>query len=198
MDELDHYPYTGHSTIVGNMKCAFLRTDEILAYFSKRKRRALKLYKEFILAGCHEKQRKELTGGGLKRSLKGMGVNPEADKNQEAYDERILGSGEFVETILKESKNYKPKKNRIGLDELINRVCRCTGIDVNELLSEGRLKHISNTRAIICYLGIRCLGFSASILSHTLSIGHSSVIAATERGKQLVSKERLEEKILGQ
>lgn len=198
MDELDQYPYTGHSTIVGNMKCAFLSTDEILAYFSHQKRSALKLYKEFILAGCNEKQRKELTGGGLKRSLKGMGVNPETEKNQEAYDERILGSGEFVETILKKSMNYPPKKNRIGLDELINRVCRCTGIEVNELLSKGRLKHISNTRAIICYLGIRCLGFSASILSHTLSIGHSSVITAAERGKQLVSKENLEEKILGQ
>ena len=201
MDELDHYPYTGHSAIVGNVKCAFLKADEILAYFSSRRRNALKLYKEFILANWHEKQRKELTGGGLKRSLKSMGVNPAADKNQEAYDERILGSGEFVETILNEAKfkeNYQLKKNRIRLEELINRVCKYTCIDVKELLSEGRLQHISNTRAIICYLGIRCLGFSASILSRTLSIGHSSVIAAAERGKQLVLKERLEEKILGQ
>jgi hypothetical protein len=33
MNELDHYPYTGHAAIVGNMKCGFLRTDEVLGYF---------------------------------------------------------------------------------------------------------------------------------------------------------------------
>lgn len=201
MDELDHYPYTSHSAIVGNMKCTFLKIDEILAYFSHRRRKALKLYKEFVLAGWHEKQRDELTGGGLKRSLKGIGINPEMDRNQEAYDERILGSGEFVETILKEAKlkeEYKHKNNRIRIEELINKVCRYTVIDVEELLSEGRLKHISNTRAIICHLGIRCLGYSASSLSRSLNIGHSSVVTAADRGKQFVLKEGLEDKILGQ
>ena len=111
-----------------------------------------------MLNGWHEKQRKELTGGGLIRSLKGMGINPSATQNREAYDERILGSGEFVETILKKAKlnmECQPTKNRISLEELINNVCRYTKIDSAELLSDGRLRHISNTRAIICDLGIR-------------------------------------------
>ncbi len=36
------------------------------------------------------------------RSLKDMGINPEANQNRKAYDERVLGSGEFVEQILAE------------------------------------------------------------------------------------------------
>jgi REP element-mobilizing transposase RayT len=201
MDELDHYPYTGHAAIVGNMKCTFLRTDEILAYFSKGRRKALKLYKEFVLNSWHEKKRKELTGGGLIRSLKGRGINPEVTQNREACDERILGSGEFVETILKEAKlkeACQPAKNRISLEELINKVCSYTKIDSEELLSDGRLRHISNTRAIICYLGIRYLGYSASSLSRSLKIRHSSVLSAAERGKQFVLEGGLEEKILGE
>lgn len=201
MDELAHYPFTGHAAIVGNMKCAFLRTDEVLGYFSKERRKALKLYKEFVLNGWHEKQRKELTGGGLIRSLKGMEINPGVSQNREAYDERVLGSGEFVETILKEAKlkeECQPTKNRIRLEELINKVCRYTKVDSEELLSDGRLRHISNTRAIICYLGIRYLGYNASSLSRSIKIKHSSVLAASERGKKLVLEEGLKEKILGE
>ena len=201
MEELDHYPFTGHAAIVGNMKCAFLRTDEVLGYFSHERRKALKLYKEFVLNGWHEEKRNELTGGGLIRSLKGMGINPEGSQNREAYDERVLGSGEFVEAILKEAtlkEECQPAKSRMSLEELINKVCGYTKIGVEELLSDGRLRHISNTRAIICCLGISCLGYSASSLSRSLKIRHSSVLAAAERGKQFVLEEGLAEKILGE
>jgi len=201
MEELDHYPFTGHAAIVGNIKCAFLQTDEVLGYFSSEKRKALKLYKEFVLNGWHEKQRKELTGGGLIRSLKGRGMKPEVHQSREAYDERVLGSGEFVETILKKAtlkEERQPTKNRMSPEELINKVCSHTKIDVDELLSDGRLRHISNTRAIICCLGMRSLGYSASSLSRFLKIRHSSVLTAAERGKQFVLEEGLAEKILGE
>lgn len=200
IDELDHYPYTGHSAIVGNEKSTFLKIDEILAYFSNNRKKALKLYRDFILDGWYEKRRKELTGGGLKRSLKGMGINPETNKDLEAYDDRILGSGEFVEAILKEAKlkeECQYKKNGISLEELINKVCKYTRIKIEELLTDGRLKHISKTRAIICHLGIRHLGYSASSLSHSLNIKHPSVLTAAERGKQFVLEEDLKEKIIG-
>jgi hypothetical protein len=36
------------------------------------------------LHGWYEKQREELTGGGVIRSLKGRGINPEVSQNLEA------------------------------------------------------------------------------------------------------------------
>ena len=41
-------------------------------------------------------KRDELVGGGLKRHLKLTGAS-----GFEAFDERVLGSGEFVELVLK-------------------------------------------------------------------------------------------------
>lgn len=63
--------------------------------FGERQKDAVWNYRSFVEDDIELGKRDELVGGGLKRYLTLSG-----SKDREAYDERILGSGEFVEHLL--------------------------------------------------------------------------------------------------
>ena len=67
--ELDTYPWTGNSAIIGNLKRGWQDSDTILAYFGKSKEEAILGYNRFVEQGITQGKRKELVGGGLIRSL---------------------------------------------------------------------------------------------------------------------------------
>ena len=95
LEELDQYPWSGHSVLLGNRIMAGQETDEVLARFGNGHNRSLPGYRQFIADGIAAGRRTDLVGGGLKRSL----LDREESREYEAYDERILGSREFVETL---------------------------------------------------------------------------------------------------
>ena len=102
IEELDVYPYTGHRVIIGKEEREWQEVDDILRYFSNDREEAIKLYRENIKDGMEEEEKKNLDGGGLIRSGGGLERVLLARKLEEceSYDERILGSGSFVESIL--------------------------------------------------------------------------------------------------
>jgi REP element-mobilizing transposase RayT len=61
-------------------------------------------YREYVKKGIDEGKRTDLTGGGLIRSAGGWSVVKALRKSDARMkgDERILGDGDFVETVLKE------------------------------------------------------------------------------------------------
>ena len=71
-----------------------------------------------VTAGAGQGRRDELVGGGLKRSLRtqGRGAKPEA------YDERVLGLGEFVERLRQEEELRERLPLRLSIEELVRRV----------------------------------------------------------------------------
>lgn len=75
-----------------------IRGREILQMFAGKRQIARQKYRRFIADGVAMGKRNELVGGGLHRSRKFYGA-----EGFEAYDERILGSGDFVKQLWKES-----------------------------------------------------------------------------------------------
>jgi putative transposase len=69
--ELERYPWSGHSRIVGRVKREWQDTEEILRYFGKGRRVAVKRYIAFIEGGVSHGMRPELAGGGLLRRVGG-------------------------------------------------------------------------------------------------------------------------------
>jgi len=61
--ELERYPYSGHSALLGRVARPWQKTADVLRRFSDRRRQAIKGYQEFVLAGVHEGRRPDLTGG---------------------------------------------------------------------------------------------------------------------------------------
>lgn len=63
VDELDSYPWTGHSVLMGRMDRPWQDCGFVLEQFGKNTKRRRRAYKRFIGEGVDQGRRKELTGG---------------------------------------------------------------------------------------------------------------------------------------
>ena len=92
VEGLDVFPWSGHAVIVGNRVQEGQGVDEVLGRFGSGVREARRRYGEFMRAGVGQGRRKDLVGGGLRRSLAESGDGL-GGKEKQAYDERVLGGG---------------------------------------------------------------------------------------------------------
>jgi REP element-mobilizing transposase RayT len=115
LEELDHYRYSGHSALMGKRKRDWQDTDKVLALFANRPSPALSGYRQFVEEGIEMGRRPELTGGGLIRSAGGWVAlkSGKEGRDQTTGDERILGEGEFVESVLKEAEENIERRQRL-------------------------------------------------------------------------------------
>jgi REP element-mobilizing transposase RayT len=79
--------------------------QDILLYFGNKPKDARRKYRQFIKKGIDHGSRPDLQGGGLVRSAGGdtTGLLGRKKGERENGDERILGSGEFVNDALKKA-----------------------------------------------------------------------------------------------
>jgi len=128
--------------------------DAVLARFSKRKKAALDGYIDFVTAGFYQGRREELRGGGLIRSSGGMtelfARNPE---EREPSDERILGSGDFVKSVLWENDNYD-NKWRASIDDVLKEVATRQGISREQILGASRSRYVTSARSEFFLRGV--------------------------------------------
>ena len=105
MEELDFYSWSGHRTIIGKSKHLWTDSEHVLLQFGRTRRAGLAGYRAFINEGIGLGKQPELIGGGLLRSLGGWSqvVAKRRMGEKEEGDERILGSGDFVQAILQEA-----------------------------------------------------------------------------------------------
>ncbi len=128
--EFTKYAYSGHSVLMGRKKRPWQNVDYVLSYFVNTPRRARKHYYSYIEAGLDQGRRKELTGGGLIRSLGGWAeVKKHGLKGQEHIksDKRKLGESDFVDDILSQADEkfehkYELKRLVYDLNQVAARV----------------------------------------------------------------------------
>lgn len=105
---------------------------------------------------------------------------------REEYDERILGSGDFVNAILKEAeekqlRQLKLKRAGRTIANVIAEECKKQKISASEIQSGIRRQKVSETRAAIALLGREELGLSAAEMARHLGVNTSSIVRAIER-----------------
>jgi len=108
-------------------------------------------------------------------------------------DERILGQGDFVETVLKAAQENLDRKSRIralgyDFDWLVGRVLGLFDLTFNELLTGGKQRRMVQARSVLCYLGTRELEMSAVSISKKLNITSSTASESAMRGRQIVAE----------
>ena len=136
--ELKRYEWCGHSVIMGVVKREWQDKETILAYFGKRRKRAIEKYEDFVEDGIKAGSRPELIGGGLIRSLGGWSnlIEMRRAKVFVKGDERILGGGEFVEQMLEEAGEAFEKKSQLktqgwNIDKLAVHVAGILDMDIS-------------------------------------------------------------------
>jgi hypothetical protein len=189
-DELEAYPYSGHSVLMARSSNDWQGVDTVLSLFGSRPSPARRAYRLFVEKGLSQGKRPELTGGGLIRSMGGWGA-VKALRGRKAHmkgDERILGDSDFVQTVLaarKESleRRYRLKAKGIDLDAVIERVAEAVGIDAELIRNPGKQPLRAEARSIVCYLAVRQLRMSTVAVSKVLGISPTGVTKAAARGK---------------
>jgi putative transposase len=195
LDELKHYKYTGHSALMGNVTRKWQNTEYVLRYFGKNIRRARKEYESFVEAGLKEGRKKELTGGGLIRSLGGWIEVKEKLKGSVHImsDERILGDSDFVDSIINQAEERYDKRERLrqegyNLDRVAKKVAEVFDIEPDEVYSRGRQKRKVTARSLQCFWASRELGVSHTELAKKFELSLAAIGFSVERG-EVIAKE---------
>ncbi len=190
LEHLTRFPWCGHGVLMGNASLEGQCTKEVLAFFGDHLQEARDSYQTFIADGIKQGNRPELVGGGLRRSC-----NNQLAGEPQAFDERILGSGDFVEKLSEEHALQGKLTTRIPLDDLAKRVAEHCGIHADDFFSRSRNRQCINARDIYCYIAVRILGYSGPLTGAILGLQRSAVSHAVRRGSQLTQGEagRVEE-----
>lgn len=178
--ELKRYPWSGHAVLMGTRVLAGQKVDEVLLHFSKRQKLAREKYEAFVAEGVERGKREELVGGGLRRVLKTAG-----DGFLSAYDDRILGSGDFVEQLRQEKGLSDKLEARLPLEQLIKKVAEASGFGWEVLCQRRRGAGLSEAKSIICYVATRRFGNSGESVAKALGITRSGVCRGALRGKEI-------------
>ena len=192
--DLDNWPWSGHAALMGRFGRTWQDTAFVLGQFDRSIRAARHAYHDFVTAGITEGRRPELTGGGLVRSLGGRANLALLQKSRERwlYDERVLGSSEFVEAVLQDVEEgrvralQRSQARSDQLDRLVHRVASRLGVSEAELSAGGRRKTVWTGRWVVSYIAVRELGHTASAVAGTLGVSIQSVLRGIEEGGRLL------------
>ena len=188
IEELDRYPFCGHRTIIGKAKDPWTDADYVLLQFGGTRRKGRAEYLKFMREGVGLGHQPELTGGGLLRSLGGWSqvIAKRRTGKDEEGDERILGSGDFVHAILKETeerelRQLKLKRSGRTIQKIISEECKKAGVSPQEVINGVRRRVVSHLRAVIASRGRTELGLSSAEMARHLGVAASSISRLIER-----------------
>jgi putative transposase len=165
---VEEYPWSSYFAYVGGNKLPWLSTDWVLSQFSSRRSTARKRFREFMREGYGEGRKEEF--------------------HQGAREGCILGSDTFFEEVLRRKGEKSP--SRVTLDQILERVGRCYGIEVESLSSAARQHRLSEARAMISWIVRETGNLSLTELSKRLNRDISSLSVSARR---LVEKSKLDE-----
>ena len=182
---LDVYPWCGHSAVLGKRVRKWQDTGYVVKWFGSKGD-----YREFVKRGITQGQRPELVGGGLIRSqggwsaVKAMRQSGEGEKG----DERILGSGDFVDRLLAEAEekirrqlpsNALERRARKVVDDM------CANHEVNkEVLASGnRRRQYSRVRAELAQVLTEEVGLTLAECARQLGVTTSAIAQMLNRRK---------------
>jgi len=200
IEALRGYPGCGHSALMGKVRREWQDTEYVLRLFGGRLRQARHAYERFVAEGVDLGRRPELIGGGLIRSAGGWSAIKalRSVDMRVMGDERILGGGDFVQSVLNHAQEHYEKKTLarvrgLKLETLIEAVAEKLGLVPTDVWSTGRQRTIARARGIICALAIEYLGISGREVSRQLHLSPSAVSKLLQRGR----KDELTEKLSG-
>ena len=198
ISELNRYPYSGHSALMGKRPRDWQDTKYVLANFGRTAKKARNEYLDFVRAGASQGRKPELIGGGLIRSLGGwkevkkLGLNKQ---DRIKGDERILGDSDFVMEVLAEAderydRRYRLKSLGYDISRVERKVIELFDIEKENLYSGSRKKPISEARSLFCYWCVRELGESMTNMAKLLRLTQPAIGYSVDRGELIAKKEK--------
>ena len=189
ISELDKYHWSGHGVLMGKIKNEWQDRDYVLSWFGEKEGDASRAYRKYVQDGVDEGRRPDLVGGGLVRSLGGWSqvLSLRRDNQRVLSDERILGTGEFVQRIVGEAEErikYQlggHERRKKKAQQVIEQTCKAESINPKELRMGSRRGRIANVRAQIAYQLVENYGFPLAEVGRQLGVTTSAISKAISR-----------------
>jgi putative transposase len=144
----------------------------------------------------------DLVGGGLIRSIGGWSALRDLRETNTRVisDERILGSSEFAESVLRDANEAYERKTEImakglSIDQLIITVAKYMDLDADLIAKRGKKRSVALARSIICALAVDRLMLSGADIARRLHITPSAVSKLVARGRGETMLPEMGEKI---
>jgi putative transposase len=182
MTELDRYPWSGHSALMGHKEREWQDVNYVLSWFGKTKAGARKEYRRYVQDGIEGGKRDDLVGGGLIRTLGGWSqvLSHRKSNGKVVTDQRILGQGDFVERIIGEADNriksqVSVNERQINAEKRIHDICKTEGVNIEELKGGSRRAHISDLRALLAIDLVKDYGLTLAETARQLGVSTAAV-----------------------
>lgn len=151
---------------------------------------ARKAYETYVSEGISKGRRPDLVGGGLIRSIGGWSALEDLRESgtRVISDERILGSSDFAETVLRDANEAYERKAQIrakgpNIDQLIMAVAEYLDLEADLIVKKGRKRLVSLARSIICALAVDRLMLSGVDIARKLQLTQPAVSRLLSRGR---------------
>jgi REP element-mobilizing transposase RayT len=191
LPQLDHYRWCGHGVLMGKVENEWQDRDYVLKWFGKTESEAKQAYRNYVKKGIDQGRRPELVGGGLIRSQGGWSAVKALRRagNRELSDDRILGSGDFVEQVLKEAEgNVKfqlpVKEQDRKIDEFITQLCQNQKVSIKELESGSRRQEVSAVRSAISIELVKNYWVSLAEVARRVGVSTTAISKIIRRANQ--------------
>jgi len=188
MQELDRYRWCGHSVVMGRVNYSWQDREYVLSWFGKKEGEAKRGYRKYMEEGITQERRPELVGGGILRSYGGWSAVLSLRKTHDQIvgDQRILGTGDFVERVLSESEKplrnqFSPTERSRGIGKILEEECQKARIEIEELRTGSRRGDIPRVRSEIAQRLIKELGISLAEVARQSGVSTSAISKIMKR-----------------
>ena len=111
-------------------------------------------------------------------------------------DERILGDGDFVESILQAGNERLERRSLLktagyDFDRIAERVAVIFDMPLSEVLREGKFARTVTARSLLCYWANRELGITTVELARKLNLTQPTVSQSVDRGERIAAEKRV-------
>ncbi|MBN2123115.1 MAG: transposase [Deltaproteobacteria bacterium] len=196
LNELERYPYCGHSALIGKVKREWQDKEYVLRFFGSRVGQARKEYRSHVEKGIALGRRPELVGGGLIRSLGGWDEVKKlrlTGNDRIKSDQRILGESDFVMDVISESeeefsRKYRMKSRGFSFEKVLEKVSSKCDLEKDFITGRGRQQERVRARDLLCYWCSVELGIPMASLAKRLGMTIPAVSYAVKRGEKVAQK----------
>ena len=190
LSQLGRYAWSGHSVLLGKFKKEWQDDEYVLKWFGGKVGEARRAYRHYVLAGVDQGQRPDLVGGGLIRSQGGWSA-VKAMRHlgiMEKSDERILGSGDFVKSMLNQADEkvkyqFTSEESVNRAVQLIERTCKENQVSIEALQSGSRISEVSRLRSQLADTLVTGYGLSLAETARQLGVTTSAIANGLRRKK---------------
>jgi len=186
IDELDRYPWSGHSVIMGEKNVPFQEVKTVLERFGGSREQ----YRSFLKEGIEKESDREFIET-IRRSNNGI----ENIRNAGSW---VIGDSAFIRQVLSSEANRRIRVARYqkegwDVSRLAKYISDKIGIESESIRKRTKNREIGDARKIFSYIGSKILEMPQSDIGSYLGISIAGVWASTRLGQKIMEKRGFDE-----